>query len=85
MRKIELSSDALTGIQKFRAGNQNLVFKVFDLLVDIQKHAFTDIGKPEPLKGKLQGCWTRRINDEHRLVYKVTDDTIYLISCFGHY
>jgi toxin YoeB len=85
MRKVVFSKDALDGIQKFKTGNQNLAFKVFELLVDIQKNPFSGIGKPEPLKGNLQGCWSRRINDEHRLVYKLTDDSIEIISCFGHY
>jgi toxin YoeB len=85
MKKIVLSNDALEGIQKFKSGNQNLAFRVFDLLIDIQQNPFLGIGKPEPLKGNLQGCWSRRINDEHRLDYKITTDSIEIISCFGHY
>jgi toxin YoeB len=43
------------------------------------------IGKPEPLKGNLQGYWSRRITEEHRIVYKVKSDEIFIISCKGHY
>ncbi|OQY35545.1 MAG: hypothetical protein B6241_01175 [Spirochaetaceae bacterium 4572_59] len=43
------------------------------------------IGKPEPLKFQLQGCWSRRINQEHRLVYEVSDKAITIIGCRFHY
>jgi toxin YoeB len=55
------------------------------LLQDIQSNPFQGIGKPEPLKGNFSGLWSRRINDEHRLVYKVTDELIIVYSCYGHY
>jgi len=55
------------------------------LIKDILRQPFTGIGKPEPLKQELQGYWSRRINDEHRLVYKVSDDAIIIISCKYHY
>lgn len=42
-------------------------------------------GKPEPLKHHLQGCWSRRINSEHRLVYEISDDTLKIIGCRFHY
>ena len=48
------------------------------LLEDISAHPFTGIGKPEALKGKLRGKWSRRINDEHRLVYSVSNNMIYV-------
>ena len=47
--------------------------------------AITGIGKPEPLKQELKGYWSRRINAEHRLVYKVSDDAVTIISCKYHY
>ncbi len=46
---------------------------------------FEGIGKPEPLKGNLKGKWSRRIDDENRLVYEVSDDEITVLSLFGHY
>lgn len=46
---------------------------------------FDGKGKPEPLKHQYKGYWSRRINQEHRLVYKATDDEIVVISCEGHY
>jgi toxin YoeB len=46
---------------------------------------FSGLGKPEPLKHELRGYWSRRINDEHRLVYKVDDEAITIIACRYHY
>lgn len=55
------------------------------LLKDIQRNPFDGIGKPEPLKGPLSGCWSRRINAEDRLVYSVAEGTIIVRQCKGHY
>ena len=55
------------------------------LLKDIKRTPFEGIGKPEPLKYELSGCWSRRITDEHRLVYEVNDYGIVVISCKYHY
>ena len=56
--------------------------KINALLRGIQREPFTGEGKPEPLKG---GMWSRRINDKDRLVYDVTDETIIILQCKGHY
>ncbi|MCH5598090.1 Txe/YoeB family addiction module toxin [Niabella ginsengisoli] len=85
MRKVQFSPDAIAQFQKFKSGNQKLAFKIFDLISDIQNTPFTGLGKPEALKGNFSGFWSRRINDEHRLVYSVTDDLIIIYSCYGHY
>ena len=85
MRKIIFSSDALESLQKYKAGNQNLIFKVLEFLSDVQQFPFAGKGKPEPLKNNLQGSWSRRINDEHRFVYRITPESIEVISCYGHY
>ncbi|NJD00635.1 Txe/YoeB family addiction module toxin [Candidatus Erwinia dacicola] len=52
---------------------------------DIQREPFSGIGKPEPLKHHLSGFWSRRIDSEHRLVYRVTDDSLLIASCRYHY
>ena len=59
--------------------------RIVDLIFDILRHPFTGIGKPEPLKHQLKGYWSRRINDEHRLVYKIEDDAVIIVSCKYHY
>lgn len=55
------------------------------LIRDIQRDPFAGIGKPEPLKFNFSGYWSRRINDEHRVVYKVTDEEIIIAQLRGHY
>ncbi len=59
--------------------------KINALLKEITRSPFEGSGKPEPLKHALQGCWSRRINQEHRLVYEVFEDRIHVISCRYHY
>jgi toxin YoeB len=59
--------------------------RIFGLMEDIRRTPFTGIGKPEPLKHELKGCWSRRINQVDRLVYEVTDEAIRVISCMKHY
>jgi len=70
-----------------RTGNKRVMKRITDLLEDIKKHPFTGIGKPEPLKGEQHGLWSRRITDEHRLVYSITSGMIYVyvISLRYHY
>ena len=85
MRKVEFMQTALNEMGRFKSGKQSIVFKILDLIEDIQKNPFNGLGKPEALKGDLQGYWSRRITDEHRLVYKVTDSAIEIYKCFGHY
>lgn len=55
------------------------------LIKDIRRDPFEGIGKPEPLKGNLTGFWSRRIDEENRLVYAVEEKAVVLISCRGHY
>ena len=62
-----------------------LLKKVNDLLREEERTPFEGRGKPEPLRGDLRGYWSRRITQEHRLIYQVKDDTLIILSCFGHY
>lgn len=70
-----------------RTGNKAIMKRISALLADIQKHPFTGIGKPEPLKHDLQGKWSRRITQEHRLIYEVANGLIYVyvFSMRDHY
>lgn len=65
--------------------DKNTLARINDLIKDISRNPFKGIGKPEPLRYKLSGYWSRRINQEDRLVYKVEDDIIKIISCAKHY
>ena len=59
--------------------------RISDLITDICEHPFTGIGKPEALRHQLSGLWSRRITDEHRIIYEVFPDKISIISMKGHY
>ncbi|MBI9108768.1 MAG: Txe/YoeB family addiction module toxin [Spirochaetales bacterium] len=59
--------------------------RINELIKEIKRNPFEGIGKPEPLKYHLQGCWSRRIDQEHRVVYEVEDGLIRIISCRFHY
>jgi toxin YoeB len=65
--------------------NKKYVKKINKLLKDISRQPFTGIGKPEPLKFQYAGYWSRRIDGEHRLIYKVKDDEIQIVKCRFHY
>lgn len=65
--------------------DRRLLKRITALIQDIVRNGNQGIGKPEPLKHGFQGYWSRRINDEHRLVYKVVDDEIRVAACRYHY
>ncbi len=69
----------------WQQGDKRIVKKINTLLKDTLRDPFDGIGKPEPLKHELQGCWSRRITDEHRLVYRPTDAGLQIVSCRYHY
>jgi toxin YoeB len=59
--------------------------RVHQLIRDIQRNPFEGIGKPEPLRHQWTGAWSRRITDEHRLVYRVEGDNLVILQCRYHY
>ena len=59
--------------------------RIIKLIKEVQRDPFTGTGKPEPLKHGLSGCWSRRIDQEHRLVYQVKEDKIRILACRYHY
>lgn len=59
--------------------------RINELLKDISRNPFEGMGKPEPLKFKYSGFWSRRIDEEHRLIYQVSDDFILIAKCRFHY
>ena len=65
--------------------DKKILKKINTLLKDIKRDPFNGIGKPEPLKHELSGCWSRRITDEHRLIYEATEYSINVVSCRYHY
>ena len=65
--------------------DKSKVTKIFDLVTDTMAHPFEGLGKPEPLKYLAPDIWSRRIDLEHRLVYRVQDERIDFLSCRYHY
>ncbi|HEY5463796.1 MAG TPA: Txe/YoeB family addiction module toxin [Hanamia sp.] len=59
--------------------------RINELIKDCQRNKYDGIGKPEPLKENLSGLWSRRIDNEHRFVYKIQDDRLHIIQCRFHY
>ncbi len=85
MRSISLTSGAIAELDEWRQSDPKMLTKIISLLVETAKSPFEGIGKPEPLKHHLKGKWSRRINQEHRLVYEVRDSDIIVFSCRFHY
>ena len=65
--------------------DRKMLKKINELIKDIERNANEGIGKPEPLKHELSGLWSRRITPEHRLIYKIDAEGIYILQCKGHY
>ncbi len=65
--------------------DQKIVNRINLLLKDISRNPYSGLGKPEPLKHKYRGCWSRRINTEHRLIYKIKGEEIMIVKCRFHY
>ena len=68
-----------------KSGNTGVQKKIEELLQSIRDTPFEGIGKPEPLRHNLSGLWSRRINQEHRMMYEVQADKILIYSLKGHY
>ena len=85
MRRVSFEASAFQDFTEWAVIDKKLYQRIISLISDILRQPFDGIGKPEPLKYDLKGCWSRRINDEHRLVYQVTDDEIIIIACKYHY
>lgn len=71
--------------QHWLATDRRLLERVNKLIREVQRDPYGGIGKPEPLKHALSGFWFRRINDEHRMVYRVQDDTLWIAQLRYHY
>jgi toxin YoeB len=84
--EVNFSPEALSDIAFWKnSGNKAVQKRITALLQDIKEHPFRGMGKPEALKYNLSGYWSRRITNEHRLVYKVNNNQIMVISCRFHY
>lgn len=82
---ITFTNDSWSEYLYWQLSDKQTLKKINNLLKDVTRDPFDGLGKPEPLKHEFSGCWSRRITDEHRLVYEVTEYSILIISCRFHY
>ena len=86
--QLAFTDKALEGIEKLKkSGNKPVLTKIRKLLDELVEHPYTGTGQPEQLKYDMAGFWSRRINQEHRLVYAIDEKeiTVTVISTKGHY
>ncbi|WP_025143162.1 Txe/YoeB family addiction module toxin [Pedobacter jeongneungensis] len=84
--QVELHEQAIIDLELWKkSGNKSIQKKIERLILAIQENPFMGIGKPEQLKYELSGQWSRRINEEHRIVYDITDNILNIYSLRGHY
>ncbi len=85
MRRIAFLPTAFDNFNRWAKEDKKIHVRIVKLIKDIDRSPFSGLGKPEPLKHELKGLWSRRITKEHRLVYKVTEEEIVIVSCRFHY
>jgi toxin YoeB len=73
------------GDQYLSHTDRKLIKRINDLIADVMRNGYEGIGKPEPLRGELSGFWLRRIDREHRLVYRITGKDVEIVACRHHY
>jgi toxin YoeB len=82
---VSFAQSALADYKAWAVEDKKIFDRINALINDIARSPFSGLGRPEGLKHNLSGYWSRRITKEHRLVYKVKDDTIFIASCKFHY
>ncbi|MGB8206051.1 MAG: Txe/YoeB family addiction module toxin [Mycobacterium sp.] len=85
MRSVHFDSGAWEDFLFWLASERKTARRIVRLVAEIQRDPFTGIGKPEPLRGELSGYWSRRIDDQHRLVYRADDEEIKILKARYHY
>jgi len=85
LKNLSFTPTAFNEYNEWFEADTQIVQRIKMLIRDIDRDPFKGIGKPEPLKGNWGGYWSRRIDSEHRLIYKVTQEQILIVKCKGHY
>ena len=87
--KILFSQDAWEDLQHWIEADEKVLQKILTILKECQRTPFSGTGKPEPLRGELKGWWSRRVTQEHRLVYRVAgkaeNQILEIAACRNHY
>ena len=82
---MEFDSNAFEDLAWWVKNDRKKALKIIKLIEEIQRDPFQGSGKPEKLKHELSGCWSRRIDEKHRLVYEVLETNIRILACRYHY
>ena len=85
LKNFKFTPEAYSDYLMFKKQEPKLAERIKQLIQDILQHPFNGLGKPEPLKYHLSGCWSRRINSIHRLVYRIEQEELQIVSCRYHY
>ena len=85
MRKIVFERSAFEDFTAWATADKTIHRRIVALIMDVLREPFAGLGKPEPLRHELKGYWSRRIDGEHRLVYKVDQDSVTIVACKHHY
>lgn len=85
MRTVAFHAEAFEDFTQWAREDPKMFQRITRILGECLRDPFKGIGKPEPLGHELRGYWSRRLSDEHRLVYKVTPDSLIVVSCKYHY
>lgn len=83
--KLLFAESAWADYQHWLQTDRRMLERINKLIREVQREPYAGIGKPEPLKHALAGWWSRRIDDEHRMVYRVHDDTLWIAQLRYHY
>lgn len=84
-RDLEFDPSAFEDLAWWIDKDRKKALRVVKLIRDVQRDPFSGIGKPEPLKYEFEGCWSRRIDKEHRLVCEVVEGKTRILACRYHY
>lgn len=85
MRNLEFDPAAFEDLAWWVQNDRKKALRIIRLIQETQSDPFGGISKPEPLKHELAGCWSKRIDEEHRLVYQVQESKIRVLACRYHY
>ena len=85
LKRLEFDPSGFEDLAWWMENNRATALRVIRLIRELQRDPFSGTGKPEPLRHDLKGCWSRRIDQEHRIVYQVRVDAIRILACRFHY
>lgn len=85
MRNVEFTKNAFEDFLEWESIDKSIFKRIVKLIKETQRSPFEGEGKPEPLKHQFKGYWSKRIDQKHRLIYKVEEEKLAIVGCKGHY